>query len=179
MRKTQRDGQLGLDGQTSIELGDRADAVTHEPADISVKPGRIAGLPCESEQLGDRLSGNSRCERVSDRTGVGAEPLHLGQHASLVPARPDSLGDHLEPPAPQVDGNDAGLVGRERDDAGVAAQESTGSGEVQVTSPLMRAAAAPQAIPDVGQRCLGVGVGEVDDPGGARRRAVRDHIVDW
>jgi hypothetical protein len=65
---------------------------------------------CPIPKLIVRVSWKSRRERVSDRTSVGAEPLDLGQHAGLVPARPDSFGDHLEPPTPQVDGNDAGLV---------------------------------------------------------------------
>ena len=69
------------------------------------------------------------------------------------------------------------LAGRERDDAGIAVQKSAGSGEVLVIGPLTRAAAAPQAVSHVGERCLDVGIGEVDDPGRARRRAVSDHIV--
>src|SRR2546429_2190998 len=94
-------------------------------------------------------SGNSCRERVSDGASVGAEPLDLGQHAGLVPARPDSLGDHLETPAPQVDGNDAGLVGREREDAGIAAQESAGLGGGLVIRPLLWGGAWAQAISHV------------------------------
>src|SRR6185437_7515851 len=63
------------------------------------------------------------------------------------------------------------------DDAGIAAQEPAGSREVQLIGTLMRAAAAPQAVPYVGQWRLDVGIGEVDDSGRAPRRAVSDHVV--
>jgi hypothetical protein len=42
---------------------------------------------------------------------------------------------------------------------------------------LERTAAAPQAVPDVGQWGLDVSQVEVNDPGGPGRRALGDHVM--
>ena len=119
-------------------------------------------------ELAMRMSGEGSHERILDLSSICGEPLHLGQHENVVPARANSLGDHLKSATPHVKRKDAGLVGRDPDDAGIAAEKPADSGKIEVAGQLMRTAAAPQAISDIRQRRFQVGQGKVDDS--ARRR---------
>ena len=51
----------------------------------------LSAAICPIPKLIVCILGNGRHERISDLTSIGAEPLDLGQHASLVPARANSL----------------------------------------------------------------------------------------
>ena len=81
-------------------------------------------------------------------------------------ARLDPLGDHLQAAAVQEDGQRAGRVRWEGGGAGVAADELPKPGQVQAAGVLAGAAAAPQAVAEVGQRRLEVGALESITPAG-------------
>src|ERR1700748_1353715 len=101
---------LGIPSRRSRQLI-CSTGVDHQRSDAALT--MIGPLP----KLTMRMSGEGSHERIPDLTSIGGKPWHLGQHENVVPARATSLGDHLKSATPHVKRNDAGLVGRDPDDA--------------------------------------------------------------
>ncbi len=114
---------------------------------------------------------------VSDQLLMGAEPLHLGQHAQARAPGQHPLGEHLKTAAPQEHRDRCRVVPGQRSHGRVTADEALDTRHVQPGRLIVWPAAAPQAVADVGQGRFQVGQREVDDATRPGRLPGCEHIV--